>query len=1073
MKLLPLQFLLSGSFTRQIVLVFTIGFFILVSGFSVYMVRSEKAFLYRDGNENVNSLADTLAASSLPWVLANDVAGLREIMVAFKDHPYLRYALIVSPSGRVIAHTDASKIGLFVSDTASLDLLKAAPQKRMLVNDDSVVDVAAPIMLQGRCIGWVRVAQGREGANTNLRNMMAISAVFVLLATALSLIAAFMIVKRLGRRIGGLAEVARQVRAGNFNIRAGEDGRDEIAGLGTSFNRMLDALERSMAERKAAEQEVARLALRNKLILDSAGDGIYGLDSEGRCTFINPAGARLFGFSMEELIGRPSHAMIHHTKADGQPYPQEECPVQAVFSQGKMHYGEDVYWRKDGSSFPVEYISTPIIEGGVTTGAVVMFRDITERKRNEQSIFEAQQVFRTLVENSPDIITRYDRDCKRSYVNPAYLKAAELDKAMLMGVTPVQRSPLPPASAEALQQLLRRVLDSGTVDSIDVVWPKADHINHWYNIYAFPEYDRVGRVVSVMTVSRDITPRKQAEEGLREKERHARSLLRLSRDLELSQTYGQAIAAAQDEVREVIGYNSVWVYLLSDDRKYLKALAAGGAESDYVMSEEGTATLTIAGDPMLEEIAAARDIVVVEDARTDSRTNKEIVATMKLRTIVNVPVIFMDKRLGSIGTGTFGDEGVRVPSAAEQEYLRTLASQMAVTFDRIHLQAQRNKAEQELRKLNTDFVILLENTGDFIYFKDKDGRIIFCSQTLAGITGHASWRDMVGKHDMEIFPPDTARIYYEEELPIFREGKPLLNKTDPYYDQGGGKRWVSTNKWPVFAEDGKTVIGIFGISRDITELKEAQDKIGELNRDLERRVEERTAQLEAANKELEAFSYSVSHDLRAPLRAIDGFSRIVLDEYADKLDDEGKRLLNIVRNNSNRMAQLIDDILQFSRTGRLEIAFTQVDMSGLAHEVAQELQEAAPNPALEIRIGELPQVNGDRTMLRQVFVNLLANAIKFSRARELPVVEVKAERSGEEIVYSVRDNGAGFDMRYQEKLFGVFQRLHTVEEFEGTGIGLAIVKRIVTRHGGRVWAEGKVGEGAVVYFALPAAEQTP
>jgi signal transduction histidine kinase len=228
------------------------------------------------------------------------------------------------------------------------------------------------------------------------------------------------------------------------------------------------------------------------------------------------------------------------------------------------------------------------------------------------------------------------------------------------------------------------------------------------------------------------------------------------------------------------------------------------------------------------------------------------------------------------------------------------------------------------------------------------------------------------------------------------------------------------------------------------------------------------AKLEAANKELEAFSYSVSHDLRSPLRAIDGFSHILQDEYADKLDDEGRRLLAIVRDNTQRMGQLIDDILQFSRTGRLEMSMSEVDMEGLAHAAIDDIRTDGDMGPLQVEIGHLPAARGDRAMLRQVFTNLLSNAVKFSHANPSPKVVVGGSIQDDEAVYFVRDNGVGFDMQYVDKLFGVFQRLHTTSEFEGTGIGLAIVKRIVTRHGGRVWAEGKLNEGATIYFTLPA-----
>ncbi len=231
------------------------------------------------------------------------------------------------------------------------------------------------------------------------------------------------------------------------------------------------------------------------------------------------------------------------------------------------------------------------------------------------------------------------------------------------------------------------------------------------------------------------------------------------------------------------------------------------------------------------------------------------------------------------------------------------------------------------------------------------------------------------------------------------------------------------------------------------------------------RERERTAQLQAANRELEAFSYSVSHDLRAPLRAVDGFARMLEDGYAHALDAEGKRLLGVVRDNSRRMGGLIDDLLEFSRIGRAAPARERIDMTVLAREAAAE---AMGELRSAVEIGELPAAAGDRALLRQVWLNLIANALKYSGTRERPLIQIGGKAQDGELVYWVRDNGVGFDMGYAHKLFGVFQRLHREDEFPGTGVGLAIVQRVLERHGGRAWAEGTVGEGACFYFSLPA-----
>ncbi len=241
--------------------------------------------------------------------------------------------------------------------------------------------------------------------------------------------------------------------------------------------------------------------------------------------------------------------------------------------------------------------------------------------------------------------------------------------------------------------------------------------------------------------------------------------------------------------------------------------------------------------------------------------------------------------------------------------------------------------------------------------------------------------------------------------------------------------------------------------------------------ELESRVQARTAQLEAANQELAAFSYSVSHDLRAPLRAIDGYARMLQEDFAERLGEEGARQLGVVRDEARRMGQLIDDLLAFSRAGRQALRAARIDMAELARDVACEL--APEFPQAEVQVGELPPAAADPALLRQVWLNLIGNALKYSARHPAPRVEIGGRADGAQAEYWVQDNGAGFDERYAHKLFGVFQRLHGAHEFPGTGVGLAIVQRVVARHGGRVWAAGKPGAGARFSFALPASRSDP
>ncbi|MGO9138637.1 MAG: PAS domain S-box protein [Syntrophales bacterium] len=271
----------------------------------------------------------------------------------------------------------------------------------------------------------------------------------------------------------------------------------------------------------------------------------------------------------------------------------------------------------------------------------------------------------------------------------------------------------------------------------------------------------------------------------------------------------------------------------------------------------------------------------------------------------------------------------------------------------------------------------------------------------------------------------------------------------------GSVRWVQDRAHPRFDQNGKLVRYI-GATLDITERKQAEESL-----------RTHAARLEAANKELESFSYSVSHDLRAPLRAIDGYARMLLKKHGHEFDEDSMRKFNVIRSSAHMMGQLIDDLLTLSRLGRKEISMSKIDMGVLIADVWKELQADTPDRKINLTVNRMPSGYGDRALIKQVYMNLLSNAVKFTKFRDTALIEVGGHVDGNDDVYYVKDNGVGFDMAYYDKLFGVFQRLHKADEFEGTGIGLATVQRMINRHGGRVWAEGKVDEGATFYFSLP------
>lgn len=461
------------------------------------------------------------------------------------------------------------------------------------------------------------------------------------------------------------------------------------------------------------------------------------------------------------------------------------------------------------------------------------------------------------------------------------------------------------------------------------------------------------------------------------------------------------------------------------------------------------------------------EVMRCDDSETDSRVDRAMARKVGARSMLVVP---LGRERAAKGVLKLYSARTTAFTAEDQRLLEMIADLLAAVLAQSHEFASREAAiaEQaaEIDALRHRFRSFVDRSPAFAFIKDWEGYYLYANEALHDAIGDAN-RQLLGQRDEFWLAPELAERFREQDRLVLESGQESTGVEE--LNIGGEKRW-----WLIFrfSVDSGAAGVLGGIAIDLTEQQKAEGEIRRLNVELEQRVEARTAELRRANEELEAFSYSVSHDLRTPLRAIDGFSRILADDYSSVLDEEGRRLLGVIRTNTSRMSDLIRDLLEFARVSRRSLNPVPTDIGHLVRTIAGRLIAADESRAIELKIGDVPPAVVDPSMFEQVLANLLSNAVKYTRNRNPARIVFEGRRDDGRVIYSVQDNGAGFDMRYADKLFGVFQRLHHNDEFEGTGVGLAIVKRVVERHNGRVWAEGEVEKGAKFSISVPAAEVT-
>ncbi len=837
-----------------------------------------------------------------------------------------------------------------------------------------------------------------------------------------------------------------------------------------------------ITQRKRAEASSHKANQRTLNILESISDGFFSLDKEMVVTYFNSAAGKLLGRDAGEVLGRSLFDAFPEARGSIFEERYAEALRERKFLSFEAYFEPAPYrnWY-EVRVFPFE------------DGISVYFQIITERKRAQEVLLRAKEDWERTFDALPDLIAILDNNHRILRANRAMARALGQEPQDLVGKfchEEMHGTACPPDICPH-----SRLLKDGKGHAAELREMDLDLV-----VTVSPIRDDQGRLLGSVHVARDITARKRTEERLqishaelqkalnetKLRQRETEALLDASRAVMAHHTFKDSAWEIFQNCKEMTGAAAGYIALLSAD----------GDENEVLFLDAGGLPCQV--DPNLpmpirglrEEAYRSGRVVFDNDFAASQHAALLPSGHVNLANVLFAPLMHEGKVLGLLGLANksgdftandarlaagFGDlASIALVSRLAEENLmqardelehrvveRTVELQQTVA----QLQEEvmvRQEAERALKTISAYARSLIEASLDPLVTISPAGKITDVNCATEEATGIARER-LIGSDFSNYFTePLKAREGYER---VFSQG--FVRDYPLTLRHVSGRIMEVLYNATIYKNEAGEVQGVFAAARDVSERKRAEEEIRKLNAELEERVKERTAQLEAANKELEAFSYSVSHDLKAPIRTIDGFSRMLMLEHAAQLDAEALRFLEVIRQNTGFMARLIDDLLALSRLGRHELRKAQVNLAPMCDTAFQELKAQAPERCLDLTIKDLPLAYGDPSLLHQVIVNLLTNACKYTKFEETASIEVGGWCAAGENVYYVRDNGVGFDMRFEKQLFGVFQRLHGEGDFEGTGVGLAIVKRILQRHGGRVWAEGKVGEGATFYFALP------